>query len=180
MPLRNFLQVWFYDARYIPDFWFWSKLPYRFIENAAKKLGSNEMSSSGASLALGNVHWKDALGGIQTSFHLWILSNLHTGPFGTGHTPAFPHGPGRAPGAHLCVTSAYGSEHQKGIVEETSLRHQSQKRPRGDIKGQVCSPWWFPQWSGKSDQGRDLCSGAQGERNRTLSRASQVLVFRDL
>lgn len=76
MPLWNVLQAWFYDERYIPDFGFWSKLPCRFSENTAKKLGSNEMSSLGASLALGNVHWKDALRGIQTSSNLWILSNF--------------------------------------------------------------------------------------------------------
>lgn len=76
MPLWNVLQAWFYDERYIPDLGFWSKLPCRFSENTAKKLGSNEMSSLGASLALGNVHWKDALRGIQTSSNLWILSNF--------------------------------------------------------------------------------------------------------
>lgn len=44
------------------------------------------MSSSGANLALGNVHWEDVLGGTQTSLHLWTASSLRAGPFGTGHT----------------------------------------------------------------------------------------------
>lgn len=123
MPLWNFLQLWFYDERYIPDFRFRSKLPYRFTKNIAKKLSSNEMSSLGASLALGNVHWKDALRGIQTSFYLWIPSNLCAGPFGTSCIPAFPQGSGRAPGAHLGSASSYGFKHQKGIVEETGLGH---------------------------------------------------------
>lgn len=123
MPLWNFLQLWFYDERYIPDFRFRSKLPYRFTKNIAKKLSSNEMFSLGASLALGNVHWKDALRGIQTSFYLWIPSNLCAGPFGTSCIPAFPQGSGRAPGAHLGSASSYGFKHQKGIMEETGLGH---------------------------------------------------------
>lgn len=150
MPLWNFLQVWFYDERYIPDFWFWNKLPCRCTKNVAKKLNSNEMSSLGASLALGNVHWKDALRGIQTSFDLWIPSNLHTGPFGTHHPPAFPQGSGRAPGDHLGSTSTYGSpesDHGGNWPQAPELR----KRPWGDVRGQMCLWWWFTQWSGKSD-----------------------------
>lgn len=124
--LWNFLQVWFYDERHIPDFWFWSKLPCRFIKNIAKKLSSNEKSSLGAHVALGNIHWKDALRGIQTSFDLWLLSKLHTGPFGTGCTPAFPQGSGRAP-AHLGSTSTYGSEHRKESRRNRRW-HQSHRR----------------------------------------------------
>lgn len=89
MPLWNVLQAWFYDERCTPDSRSWSKLPCSFTKSIAKKLSANEMSSSGASLALGNVHREDVLGGIQTSSHLWSPASLRAGPFGTGHTAAF-------------------------------------------------------------------------------------------
>lgn len=135
MPLWNFPQAWLYDERYSPGFQFWSEFPYIFTKSIAKKLNSNEMSSLRASLALWNLHWKDALRGIQTSFHLWVLSNEHTDPFGTSCIPAFPRGSGRAPGLHLGSASAYGSEHQEGIVEDTGLGKQSCGRNLEDKEG---------------------------------------------
>lgn len=50
--------TWFYDERCTPDFGSWSKLPCSFTKSIAKKLSANEMSFSGANLALGNVHWR--------------------------------------------------------------------------------------------------------------------------
>lgn len=171
MPLWNFPQAWLYDERYSPDFQFWSEFPYIFTKSIAKKLNSNEMSSLRASLALRNVHWKDALRGIQTSFHLWVLSNEHTDPFGTSCIPAFPRGSGRAPGLHLGSASAYGSEHQEGIVEDTGLGKQSCRRNLEDKEGTCAFTVlvYRVTWEARSEAGK----------SQMFSSGSQLLVLRD-
>lgn len=156
MPLWNFLQVWFYDERYIPDFQFWSKLSCRFTKNIAKKLSSNEMSSLEASLALGNVLWKDALRGIQTSFDLWILSNLHTGLFGTSHTPAFPQRLWKGSRSSFRLYLYIWIWHREESWRKSTQAPELQKRSKIDVRRQTCLPWGLTSNLRSQTQARDL------------------------
>lgn len=153
MPLWNFLQVRFYEKRYIPDFHFWSRLPCRFTESIAKKWSPNEMSSWGASLALGKVHRKDAFRGIQTSLDLWLPSKLHAGPFGTSLTVAFPQGPGQVPGGSTLIGVCTTERNHKALrpwalVAKETLQTQRNK-PACCVSRQ--GVWMLQQ--------RNLCSG---------------------
>lgn len=156
MPLWNFLKVWFYDERYIPDFQFWSKLSYRFTKNIAKKLSSNEMSSLEASLALGNVLWKDVLRGIQTSFDHWILSNLHTGLFGTSHTPAFPQSLWKGSRSSFRLYLYIWIWHREELWRKSTQTPELQKRPKVDVRGQTCLLWGLTSNLRSQIQARDL------------------------
>lgn len=135
MPLWNFPQVWLYDERYSPDFQFWSDFPYIFTKSIAKKLSSNETSSLRAGLALRNIHWKDALKGIQTSFHSLDLLQLAHRPVWHQLYPSFPKRLWKSSGTLLGSASAYGSEHQEGIMEDTGLGKRSCGRNLEEMEG---------------------------------------------
>lgn len=139
MPLWNFLQVRSYEKRYIPDFQFWSRLPCRFTESIAKKRSPNEMSSWGASLALGNVHRKDAFRGIQTSLDLWLPAKLCAGPFGTSLTAAFPQGPGQVPGGSTLIGVCTAERNHKSTHTGLGLWLPKRPcRPKGTSLPAVC------------------------------------------
>lgn len=92
------------------------------------------MSSWGASLALGNVHRKDAFRGIQTSLDLWLPAKLRAGPFGTSLTAAFPQGPGQVPGGSTLIGVCTAERNHKS----TQALGSGCQRDPADPKEQAC------------------------------------------